>query len=241
MPQMNNSDWITLDTGVASAEENMHLDAKLLQELDSNGPAILHFYSWSNRCATYGHFVKPGDFLNLREIEKRGIQLAKRPTGGGIVFHIWDLAFSVLIPENHNHFAQRTLDNYHFINQRVLLALQDFFEEKEDLHLIKNDLPGLDASCRCFCMAQPTKYDLVVGEKKIAGAAQRKRKRGLLHQGTISLKIPEQSDLEALIHPGSKVLEAILNHSFPLLAPNEDLEEGRQMIKIHLEKAFTGT
>ena len=40
-------------------------------------------------------------------------------------------------------------------------------------------------------MAKPTQYDIVYKGKKIAGAAQRKKTQGYLHQGTISLAAPQ--------------------------------------------------
>lgn len=231
--------WNILDTGVGSAKENMNLDAELLETLDPHALPILHFYDWEGESATYGYFIKPENFLNLPEAKKRGIQLARRPTGGGIVFHIWDLAFSVLIPAGHPRFSENTLDNYAFINHTVLAAVTSFLDDRPPLELIQEDREAFDSHCTRFCMAQPTKYDLVLNGKKIAGAAQRKTKRGFLHQGTIALQMPSRELLEAVLLPGTKVLEAIEAHTFPLLRKEEDLEEGRKALRKELQNQFT--
>src|SRR5690242_16384610 len=103
-------DWQILDTGVAPAEKNMAFDAELLENL--GGQPILHFYEWERPSISYGYFIQPSKFLNLNNIKKQGIDLARRPTGGGIVFHLWDMAFSVLVPASSPHFSLNTLENY---------------------------------------------------------------------------------------------------------------------------------
>ena len=104
-------EWEILDTGVASVEANMALDTALLADLGERTNPLIHFYDWENGSATYGVLVKPEQFLNLEAAKERGVTLARRPTGGGIVFHIWDLAFSVLVPANCLLFSKNTLEN----------------------------------------------------------------------------------------------------------------------------------
>ncbi len=236
---MKKTDWNILDTGIRLASENMRLDAELLETLDPHALPILHFYDWEGDSATYGYFVDPADFLDLEGVKKRGLNLGKRPTGGGIIFHIWDLAFSVLIPANHARFSENTLDNYAFVNNAVLAAVSTFLESRSKLELIKQDAFALDPSCSRFCMAQPTKYDVVFQGRKIAGAAQRKTKRGFLHQGTISLKMPSEEYLKSVLLPETKVLDAMKANTFALMGPEEDLKEGRYALRDELQKQFT--
>src|SRR5262245_13891861 len=97
--------WDIIETSLAPASEIMDKDARLLEDLSAHRRPILHFYQWERDSATYGYFTNPGNYLNLSRAEKRGLALAKRPTGGGIVFHVWDLAFSVLVPANCTFFS----------------------------------------------------------------------------------------------------------------------------------------
>src|SRR5262245_11151928 len=136
--------WEIIDSGAQTAFDNMALDAKFLAELEFRKNPILHFYTWKGDSFTYGHFVKLDQFIHLEKMEKFQIEAAKRPTGGGIVFHIWDLAFSVLVPSNDFRFSQNTLDNYDFVNRTVLRAVQKVFHPKGSLELIKEDGPSLD-------------------------------------------------------------------------------------------------
>jgi lipoate-protein ligase A len=230
--------WQVLDTGARSAEENMRLDEALLEGLDPEGPSLLHFYEWAGDAATYGYFVDPADYLDLGGARRRGLSLGKRPTGGGIVFHIWDFAFSVLVPSKSADFSVNSLDNYAFVNRAVLQAIRPFVERAD---LTEADGRALDDGCRRFCMAQPTQYDVVIGGRKIAGAAQRKRKQGFLHQGTIALLMPPEEYLEDVLLPGTRVAEAMQAHTFPLLGKRctpQELQEARRALRDRLQHVF---
>lgn len=232
--------WKIVDTGTASAEKNMEIDAALLEALGQE--PILHLYEWEGDSATYGYFVKPADFLNLQGAKKQGLKLAKRPTGGGIVFHVWDFAFSVLVPATSTHFSSDTLANYRYVNGVVHTAVEEFLQTKEEMELIPSDAASLDGSCARFCMAKPTKYDLTVGSKKIAGAAQRKCKQGFLHQGTIALTLPPDEYLDEVLLSGTRVKEAMLAHTFPLLgeqATPDKIKQSKKELSNLLQKHFT--
>ena len=203
-----------LDTGVAAAEENMRLDREFLENLDFQGLPILHFYRWDAPSATYGHFVAPGQYFDLDQIDRFQLKLAKRPTGGGIVFHIWDLAFSFLMPAGHLAFSSNTLQNYQFVNEAVLRAVSELFDLKGAASMTLENFPSMAMDCQNFCMAKPTQYDVVYQGMKIAGAAQRKTKQGYLHQGTISLGVPDFELLRAVLHSKPAVLDAMAQYTF---------------------------
>jgi lipoate-protein ligase A len=209
--------WKILDTGKQSAEENMRLDGELLEKADLFPRPILHLYDWSGDSATHGYFTDPCEFLNVENAKKLGLSLARRPTGGGIVFHIWDMAFSVLVPSHCPEFSTHTLQNYAFINHAVLAAIKEFLDPSPSLSLTSDDFSPLDSDCMHFCMAKPTQYDVMWEGRKLAGAAQRKTKKGFLHQGTIALVIPPHDYLEQVLLAGTRVKEAMLAHTYPLL------------------------
>ncbi len=80
--------WKHLDTGKRLATENMALDAALLMDLKDEQDPILHLYDWEEEALTYGYFIDPENFLNMKNVETRGLDLAKRPTGGELSFTI---------------------------------------------------------------------------------------------------------------------------------------------------------
>ncbi|HSX13081.1 MAG TPA: lipoate--protein ligase family protein [Chlamydiales bacterium] len=220
-----------IQSGVQTAIENMALDASLLQDLGDD--PILHLYDWKNPSLTYGHFIRPENHIHLETAKTLGISLAKRPTGGGIVFHIWDYAFSFLLPSSHKHFSDNTLENYRFVNEIVLEVIQELFSLSAQI--IPDSFVSIGEDCQHFCMARPTQYDVVYNGMKIAGAAQRKTKKGYLHQGTISLATPDDSLLQQLLK--RDVVNAMSVFTFAPI-DQKALPKTRNEIGRRLEKAF---
>ncbi len=230
--------WELFDTGTSSAEENMKIDQDLLNNLRPDSSPILHFYDWKEKSLTYGYFIRIEKFLNLDGIP---LDIARRPTGGGITFHVSDLAFSVLMPASHPEFSNNPLDNYNFINKAVLKGVKRFFENEMPYHLLSEEASPLDESCNHFCMAKPTIYDVMLEGKKIAGAAQRKKKQGYLHQGTISLAFPNEALLKGILLPDTGVLEAMKQHTFSILGSDwtqSDLKETRVSMRHYLKESL---
>ncbi len=208
--------WEFLYSGPGSAQHHMDVDQKLLQEIGMIDHPILRFYEWTGPCATYGYFIDPFQHLDRKGVEQWGLNLGRRPTGGGIVFHLADLAFSVLIPASHPAYSTNTLDNYAFINSRVAAAVINF---KKGLvtTLLKDSENSKDDPCQHFCMAKPTIYDVMIAGKKVGGAAQRRTRDGFLHQGTISITLPEEALLKDVLKQDTEVFEAMKTHSFLLM------------------------
>lgn len=174
----------------------MAKDEMLLRSLDSGGVPILHLYSWKSPALTYGCLVNPADYLRLDALSADGIDLAIRPTGGGIIFHLFDYAFSLLIPQKSPFFPQTLLDGYRTINTVAFQALKKSLHRGEGELFEEDALWEKAAAGERFCMARPTRYDVMIGGKKCIGAAQRRGKGGLLHQGSISLLEPFFEDLQ---------------------------------------------
>ncbi len=234
-------EWVVLDTGINSAEENMSIDADLLARAETLTAPHLHLYEWKRKSITYGHFIKPEKFLQLKAVEELGWEIAKRPTGGGIVLHPFDMAFSVMVPATCSLFSANTLQNYAFVNQAVLLACQKFLEMRS-LSLIPQDAPCTDSHSSHFCMTRPTKYDVVLHGKKIAGASQRKTRNGFLHQGMIALTLPNEDLLRSIVQPGTDVVESMLRTTSPLLLPGHtarDLTQAKVVLKDLLSMHLT--
>lgn len=218
--------WKVIDTGVNTAAWNMAKDAELLEGLGDE--PILHLYDWTRPSATYGYFMKVGEFVQ----PGHGVDLARRPTGGGMVFHTHDLAFSVLVPASHEGFSDNTMECYKFVNDAVARAVKGG-------GLLPEEPIPLDEASRNFCMAKPTKYDVMIDGRKVAGAAQRKKKQGFLHQGTISLALPPKDFLESVLLPGTKVIEAMSQNTYALLgkkASSTEIFEAREELKAQLVK-----
>lgn len=207
----------------SSSQEIMDLDQQMLGRPET----ILHLYSWPEPTATYGCLVNPQDFIDLEKANEHNLHLAKRPTGGGIIFHLTDLAFSFLLPSSSPYFSQNTEENYRFVNGLVAKALDI------STSLLTDEAPGASR----FCMAKATKYDLMLGGGKLVGAAQRRTKAGYLHQGSISLCPPPFALIKEVLR--APVFEAMQETSRFLYPDSTELEDKRFLIEQKLINTFS--
>ena len=104
--------------------------------------------------------------------------MVRRWTGGGIVPHGEDLTYSIMIGSNHDTFSLPSKIVY----QRVHAALSGALREIGIATVLTEaNAPKLSEAC----FANPVVSDVIENGRKIAGAAQRKTRSGLLHQGSI--------------------------------------------------------
>jgi len=216
-----------------SAKEIMDKDEFFLNNL-KNEP-MLHFYEWKNDSLTYGYFIDIEKYIDLQKAKDKNLSIAKRPTGGGIVFHLWDLAFSFLMPSSNKNFFKSSFDNYKFVNSVTLNAVKDFLSEG---FLFKKEFAAeKKMSYSNFCMAKPTKYDLIYKDKKIAGASQRKKKNGYLHQASICLTSPDFLYLKEILIEKDIAKKIILN-SYPIFSKKFEIKQKTKIIIKNLIKSF---
>jgi lipoate-protein ligase A len=223
-----------IDSGPQTAANNMETDARLLQNLAGKQEMTLHFYDWLQPAATYGCFCKPSEHFH----DSHSLDIAKRPTGGGIILHLTDFTFSLVVPASHPSFSLNTMENYKYVHEKIAHVLA-LFDGKRKYSLLP-DAPSKLAKGDNFCMAKPTQYDVMAGNQKAAGGAQRRTRHGYLHQGSISLLPPSPSLVQSLFKHGFSIADLMFAHSFPLLEGTSDIAKDKGLLKKLISNVFTG-
>ena len=166
------------DIASRSAAVNMAIDEALLETAEI--PTI-RFYTWDHPALSFGYFGKFADVEN--HAPQR--DLARRWTGGGIVFHGDDLTYSIVIPATEPAFSESSRSIYEKIHGALRDALVS--EGRDAVAAVVADCGSgvSDADYNGHCFANPVRADVLSNGRKIAGAAQRRTRRGLLQQGSI--------------------------------------------------------
>jgi lipoate-protein ligase A len=161
-----------------SAAINMAIDEALLEA--ATIPSI-RFYRWKSPALSFGYFGKFADVANYASTR----DLVRRWTGGGIVFHGDDLTYSIVIPASDPIFGESSMSIY----ENVHRALCNVLIATGQRPLVAGGVdPGAGVSAAGYnghCFASPVRADVVVSGRKVAGAAQRRTRAGLLQQGSI--------------------------------------------------------
>jgi lipoate-protein ligase A len=159
------------DTDPRAAALNMAVDEALLE---SAAAPTLRFYRWQRPALSFGYF---GSYAEVAD-QSGHREIVRRWTGGGVVPHGADLTYSVIIPARHPFFALSSLRIYSDLHEAISVALQ-----ANGVAATLADSVSPKISEHCF--ANAVRADVMSGGRKIAGAAHRRTRAGLLHQGSI--------------------------------------------------------
>ena len=169
-----------------SAATNMAIDEALLE---SATVPLIRFYRWHSPALSFGYF---GNFSDVAGYGSER-DLVRRWTGGGIVFHGDDLTYSIVIPASDLVFEQSSASIYETIHCALRSALIANGKRAELAAVAAvSDCRGhedLTVGGRRYrensCFANPVRADVLIDNRKVAGAAQRRTRQGLLQQGSI--------------------------------------------------------
>jgi lipoyl(octanoyl) transferase len=166
--------WLLLNSGPDAADFNMAFDEALLGAVAQLGKPVLRFYAWTERAASFGYFQKHDEVARLTMLRP----LVRRPTGGGLVPHDADWTYSLVFPPSHWWYAFRATESYQRVHEWIRDAFAKLNVPTELSPCRRKEVPG-----QCFTGAE--QFDLLWHGKKIAGAAQRRNRHGLLIQGSV--------------------------------------------------------
>ncbi|MEX1110555.1 MAG: hypothetical protein WEB31_02020 [Chthoniobacterales bacterium] len=158
--------WI--DPVPRDGPSQMACDEALLQRSDG---AVLRVFRWSEPWISIGYFTP------WHEAGGDGRPVCRRWTGGGLVVHEEDFTFALTAPRSEGWARLRPEESYRVVHAALAGALR---EAGHAATLFENAARGGAA-----CFAGPVRHDVVDERGKIAGGAQRRTKRGLLHQGSV--------------------------------------------------------
>ena len=174
-----------LETGLGRASFNMGLDEAILGSV-ATGRSLptLRLYGWKPSAISLGFFQGALDEVDIEACASEGVDIVRRITGGGAVFHDDEVTYSIVIPEGHTLAPSSILESYSLICSGIIRGL-------ESLGLRPEFAPINDILC---------------GGRKISGNAQTRRSTCLLQHGTILLKVDVERMFSLLKVPKEKAL-----------------------------------
>lgn len=171
---MNSETWLLLNSGPGSAAFNMAFDEALLESAPARNQPLLRYYGWTEPSASFGYSQRFAEVAGMTALRP----LVRRPTGGGLVLHDADWTYTLVFPPGHGWHALRARDSYRTLHEWIGAAFARVKVRTELSAARRQEAPG-----RCFAGAE--KDDVVREGRKLAGAAQRRNRQGLLIQGSV--------------------------------------------------------
>ncbi len=205
--------WLLLQSGPGDPALNLALDEALLESTSRLGRPVLRFYGWTEPAATFGYFQKYADVeraTHLRPLIRRptggGIVPHDADWTYSLVFQSGHEWYSLRAEESYRRVHEWIQSAFTKLNVTTELAScgkksvsssrssrrEEAIESGFQPSTL-NPQPGnqsllTSAATSALpgqCFAGYEKFDLLWHGKKIAGAAQRRNKLGLLIQGSV--------------------------------------------------------
>jgi lipoate-protein ligase A len=160
----------------------MALDEALLEAAGQRGVCTLRFYRWSAATVSLGYFQSVAD--RGCHPASRACPLVRRQTGGGAIVHDHESTYSFAAPAG-SPLAVNAMSLYGAVHGALVDALASLGIHAR-IHDGGTGSPGDRESFLCFLRRAPG--DVLLGDAKIAGSAQRRRRGALLQHGSLILR-----------------------------------------------------
>ena len=148
----------------------------------------LRLYGWQPPAVSIGYFQSMVEEVDLEKCKQHNIDVVRRITGGGAVFHDKELTYSFIIPVQNQLIPFDIKASYKRICDGVIQGL---------------DYLGLKAE---FVPLN----DIIVNGKKISGNAQTRRNGCILQHGTILIGVDVQKMFSLLKVPDEKIRDKMI-------------------------------
>ena len=168
-----------------SGAENMAIDAALLERADATGDAFLRLYRFDPPCLSLGRNEAAGSY-DRAAIARLGVDVVRRPTGGGAVWHEHEVTYAVAAPSAAFGGLRQA---YHAIHTRLAAALRTL---GADAALASDRQTAHPPHRPGPCFARPVGGEVLVRGRKLVGSAQVRRGGALLQHGSILLDGSQQ-------------------------------------------------
>ena len=151
---------------IEDAPTQMAIDEAIaINRLVEDNPNTVRLYRWKPSAVSIGYFQSLEKEVNLDECSRLGVDVIRRITGGGAVFHDYngEITYSLVAPETDPKMPRDILASYQVICGAIMDGLKRLRVDAE---------------------FKPVN-DIAAGGKKISGNAQTRRHGVVLQHGTV--------------------------------------------------------
>ena len=181
--------WINY--GEYSAVENMAIDRAMLDVSGSERNVYFRSYGWGEPSFTFGYTQR---YVEVKEtLPKQALHVCRRPTGGGVVDHRRDWTYSIALSTDSFIAKYRPMAFYSWLHEMIVRGLAD---QEFETYLYQQEMNSKAGADVCF--RDPSPGDVICARTgaKIAGAALKRTKLGMLAQGSISKDVVQGLDFQ---------------------------------------------
>lgn len=183
--------WRLIDMRIENAPTQMAIDEAIaMARLKHDTPNTIRVYRWQPSAVSIGYFQSIEKEVNLEACEEYGVDVIRRITGGGAVYHDYggEITYSLVAPESHPKMPRDILESYKEICGAIINGLGNLGVEAEFVPV----------------------NDIGAGGKKISGNAQTRRHGVVLQHGTVLVDSDIKRMFEVLRVSKAKISDKLI-------------------------------
>lgn len=183
--------WRLLGFGVYDAYTNMAIDEALLTlRSEGRSPNTIRFYRWKPSAVSIGYFQILEQEVNVDACRRRGVDVVRRMTGGGAVYHDYEgeITYSIIVNQGNPKIPGDILKSYEVVCEGIVLGLERL---------------GIKAGFKPI-------NDIEANGRKISGNAQTRRLGVVVQHGTILIKTDVKTMFDVLKVGEEKVSDKMI-------------------------------
>jgi len=148
---------------------NMALDEAIAKAVGAGKvPPTIRFYTWNPPAVSIGYFQEVEVEVNIDYCRSRGIDIVRRITGGGAVYHgPGELTYCIAVPQDYSLIPSDIVESYKVLCQGIICGLKRL---------------GIEARFRPI-------NDIEIKGRKVSGSAQTRRFGAVLQHGTLLIDV----------------------------------------------------
>jgi lipoate-protein ligase A len=207
--------WRILETIEESGAKQMAIDeAMLIAKINNLVPNTLRFFTWKPSAVSIGFFQDLEQEINLKKAKDLKVDIIRRYSGGGAIFHEDELTYSLVVSEK--EVLLNVLDSYKYLCQGVVQGLKKL---------------GIEAKFKPI-------NDILINGKKISGNAQTRKEGVILQHGTIILSVKVERMFSLLNVSNEKLKGKLITNAKENITSLKKELPGVNMDLKYLEKVF---
>jgi len=179
--------WRLLPYSENNAFLNMAIDEAISDSVQmGESPPTIRFYGWRPAAVSIGYFQSLEREVDVARCSEAGVDVVRRRTGGGAVFHDSEITYSIIGKEG--LFPKDIIASYRQICGSVINALA--------ILNINSEFKPIN--------------DIITNGKKISGNAQTRRGGVLLQHGTLIYEVDVERMFSLLRVPDEKIKDKMI-------------------------------
>ena len=190
----------------------MAVDEVLLDRAQEHADPCLRIYGWNEPTLSLGYFQTYSD--RQQHAASQNCAAVRRLTGGGAILHDKEITYSIVLPGGHPLAARRD-ELYQAMHGCLIESLAGFGVAAR---LCEGGTAAKTAAEPFLCFQRRSPGDVLLGDHKICGSAQRRRNGAVLQHGSLlwrasaaAPELPGVADLAGRSIPSEKLVEIWLD------------------------------